>query len=95
MCTINCIYFWPDPAIGLKETIRILKPGGVLVIAVYLAEEFEKYPPAAYGFNIYSDGKLKILLEDAGFSNTRIEHRVTKPYTSVFAIGVKQAVESN
>jgi ubiquinone/menaquinone biosynthesis C-methylase UbiE len=91
ICTINCIYFWPDPGAGLKEILRVLKPGGMLVIAVYLKEEFQRYPPASFGFNVYSDAQMLEMLDAVGFGEARIEHRASKPYTSVFAIGKKRA----
>ena len=31
-CTVNTIYFWPDPAVPLRELSRVLRAGGRLVI---------------------------------------------------------------
>ncbi len=89
VCTVNCIYFWPEPAPVMKEIFRVLKPSGRVVVAVYLKEEFERYPPSRYGFRIYSDTRLQELLEEAGFNEVEIEHRSSKPYTSVLAVGIR------
>ena len=32
--TVNTVYFWPDLGAGLAEVLRVLKPGGRIVVAV-------------------------------------------------------------
>ena len=32
--TVNTVYFWPDLGPGLAEVLRVLKPGGRIVVAI-------------------------------------------------------------
>ena len=67
VCTINTIYFWPDPTAGLKDILRVLKPGGQLVIGVGAKGSMEKLRITRYGFTLYSEQELRDLLTQAGF----------------------------
>jgi len=67
VCTINTIYFWPNPTAGLKEILRVLKPGGQLVIGVGAKDSMEKHRVMRYGFTLYSEQELRDLLIQAGF----------------------------
>jgi SAM-dependent methyltransferase len=42
VCVINCIYFWPNPVVDLKEILRVLKNKGKLIISVYTKEMAKK-----------------------------------------------------
>jgi arsenite methyltransferase len=71
--TVHTIYFWPDPERGLQEILRVLKPGGRLVLATDT-----RGPPEAiakHGFSSYTDEQQAELLRGAGFSAVRFERR--------------------
>jgi arsenite methyltransferase len=69
--TVHTIYFWPDPELGLREILRVLKMGGRLVLATDV-----KGPPKAiakHGFNSYGEEQQAKLLRGAGFAAVRLE----------------------
>ncbi len=88
--SINCIYFWPDPIVDLKEIRRVLKVGGKVILSVRPKEVLEKFPPARHGFTIYSDIQLQNLLHEAGFSDIKMEQRKDEPLCATFAIATKK-----
>jgi ubiquinone/menaquinone biosynthesis C-methylase UbiE len=72
---VNTLHFWPDPAGGLREALRVLKPGGRIVIVLRPKEYLDRIRFTSYGFTAYDDQRLRELLEGAGFGDTRVESR--------------------
>lgn len=66
--TVNTIYFWEEPEAYLKEIWRVLKPGGTLCIGFIPEKVMQKIPFVKYGFNLYSEGRVRELLESCGLT---------------------------
>jgi ubiquinone/menaquinone biosynthesis C-methylase UbiE len=75
VCTVNTIYFWEEPEVGLREIKRVLKSGGRLVIGIRSAAKMKDLPFTQHNFKLYAPEAVRDLLVDVGFSEVSIEHR--------------------
>lgn len=67
--TTNTIYFWPDPARNALELLRILKPGGMLMIAYRSKSFLDNIEFAKHGFMKYDTKDVERLLIKSGYHN--------------------------
>lgn len=70
--TVNTIYFWDDPEKILAEIRSVLKPKGLLIIAIRPKTVMEHYPFTKYGFNMFSKEDLTNLLSSNKFKVNNI-----------------------
>ena len=71
-CTVNTIYFWPDPVAALASIRRVLHPGGRLVVSFNPPATAGKLPYTKHGFVLYEPDEVRGLLRDAGFGDVEV-----------------------
>ena len=79
ICTINTLYFWPDPIENAKEVLRVLKPEGKMCIGIRPKQEIEVLPISQFGFQLYEENEAIELLKSAGFKNVHIQSQQDPP----------------
>ncbi|MBR6285796.1 MAG: class I SAM-dependent methyltransferase [Bacteroidaceae bacterium] len=72
---VETIYFWPDIPQCLSEVRRVLKPGGLFVVIVEVADSNSKWTDLVEGMTAYTPQQLKDFLDSAGFLQTEIHLR--------------------
>jgi ubiquinone/menaquinone biosynthesis C-methylase UbiE len=75
VCTVNTIYFWEEPLVGLREIKRVLKSGGRLVVGIRSADKMKDLPFTQHNFRLYAPEAVRDLLVGSGFSGVSIDHR--------------------
>ncbi len=82
------IYYWPSLDGGVSEMMRVLKPGGTLVIANEMdgeAESDRMTERAVGGIRIYTIDEIKQSLNYAGFNNIDARHDEGRRFICVTA----------
>ena len=64
---INVVYFWENPGRELAEILRVLKPGGVLMLGYRPKTYMQAIPFTQFGFTLYETYEMESLLAKQGF----------------------------
>lgn len=80
--TVNTIYFWDNAAAQALEIYRVLKPGCVFLTSFATEAFMQGLPFTQYGFNLYTPGKARTLLEEAGFGFDSIKEERETIYSN-------------
>lgn len=89
VCSVNSIFFWPDPKAALAEVFRVTSIDGKLVLVFTSLESIRSRGFARHGLNLFSSGELQQLFEKSGFENVTIEWHVDDHRKFGCATGIK------
>lgn len=72
--TVNCIYFWPDPADFINQLATRLLPKGRLIITFATKQFMEQLPFTGYGFRLYEEADLLHLTNPTNLRHMQTLH---------------------
>ncbi len=88
ICTIETLYFWPDPAAAFAELFRVLKPHGRLAAVLEYTRDGNDAEQMALleqqgGLTVYSRAQVEALFRNAGFVNVKVSFVPAKKWLYV------------
>jgi ubiquinone/menaquinone biosynthesis C-methylase UbiE len=87
ICTVNTIYFWPDPPAALRELYRVLKRHGTLSIGFSPRSVLQKMKVTRHGFSMFEPEDVRAMMAAVGFKNIRLVMGRHREGEFVVAIG--------
>ena len=82
------IYYWPTIEMGFSEALRVLKPGGTLIVANELDGEGQEYRDMERrigGIRIYTIDDIEQELKELGFTGINSRHDEKRRFICVMA----------
>jgi len=73
VCSVNTVYFWPDPHAAFGEIHRVLQKDGLFVLCFSPRKEMQSRQFTLHGFRLYEQQELIELLISAGFRDVSAE----------------------
>lgn len=89
ICSVNSIFFWPDPKTALSEVSRVMAEEGTLVLVFTSLESIRSKGFARHGLNLFSSSELHQIIEESGFEKVSIEWHVDDRRNFGCATGIK------
>ena len=89
-CTVNTIYFWPEPAVVVGEFWRVLRTAGRLVVSFRPRVTMKKLS-ATPAFALYDGEEVARLLERAGFGDIQLIRGEDRRGEHLCVVGDKRA----
>jgi SAM-dependent methyltransferase len=87
-CSVNSIFYWPDPARGILELSRVLAAGGKLVLCFTAPASLQR-GLMSQGITPYGAGEVRAFLEAAQFRDITLTSGADKHRDFLCAIGYK------
>lgn len=91
VAAVNTLHFWPEPEKGLREVLRVLRPGGRLGLVLRPKEYLERIRFTLHGFTAYDDAALRALIERAGFRDVTVQQREDRRMGMQVALATRPA----
>jgi len=85
--SIHSLYFWPDPTKAFAEILRVLKPGGIVVLTLLPKERW--LGEGTEECRVYRGEDIATMLTEIGFTSTRIEPGNIQLFRELAVIGTK------